>query len=201
MKVLYILQLVFTLGFIPFATKKISRYILAVPMLMNLITMYVYQPNIRFQYSFGITAFLFYATLLNVAELSERPKKVMLPFSAVASVLLFSMLVTGHLGYYVDRYDKEREKYRQMDSALEEVLPADASVVCSTFILPHIADRDEVYEISYHKENGRYKTDTEFAVLDMRYKDESGKAADFLLENGYEEFYSDGGYLIILKKK
>lgn len=201
MKILYVLQLIFTLAFIPFATKKISRYILVVPVLMNLITMYVYQPNIRFQYSFGITAFLFYVTVLNLSELGEKAKKVMLPFSAVATFLLFAMLVTGNLGYYADRYAREKESYKHMDYVLSEVLPEDVSVTCSTFILPHIADRDEIYELAYHKEKGKYKTDTEYVVLDMRYKDDSESAAEYFLSNEYEEYHNDGGYVVILKKK
>lgn len=200
-KILYILQLLFPLAFIPFATKKISRYILIVPVLMNLITMYVYQPNIKFQYSFGISAFLFYVTLLNLSQLNEKARKFMLPMSAVAAFLMFSMLVTGNLGYYAERYSREKENYKHMDYVLSEVLPENASVVSSTFLLPHIADRDEIYEVAYHKENGRYKTDTEYVVLDMRYKDDSEDAAEYFLANGYEEYHSDGGYVLILKKK
>ena len=41
----------------------------------------------------------------------------------------------------------------------------------------------------------------EYAVLDMRYKEESGTAAEYFLANGYEEFYNDGGNVLILKKK
>lgn len=197
-KLIYIVQLLFTLGLIPFATRKISRYLLVAPILMNLITMYVYQPNISFQYSFGITAFLFYVTLLNLSELGDRAKKIMLPTAAVASLLLFVMLVTPKFGYYTDRYVREKDIYRSMESVLE-MIPDDASVTCSTFLLPHIADRGEIYEVTYHKENGKYKTDTDFAVLDMRYKDESQMLAEYFLEEGYDEYHREG-YILILKK-
>ena len=81
------------------------------------------------------------------------------------------------------------------------MLPSDASVNASTFLLPHIADRSEIYEVTYHKENGRYKTDAEFVVLDMRYKEESQAQAEYFLANGYEEYHNDGGYVLILKEK
>ena len=87
-----------------------------------------------------------------------------------------------------------------METVLCEVLPSDASVTCSTFLLPHIAKRSEIYEVAYHKENQNYKTDTEFAVFDMRYKDESQAQIEYFLENGYEEYYNDGGYVLILRK-
>ena len=200
-KLLYVIQLLFTLALVPFATKRISRYLLIVPILMNLITMYVYQPNIKFQYSFGITAFLFYVAVLNLSELGESARKLVLPVSAVASLLMFAMLVSGNFNYYSQRYLNEKESYKQMEATLCEVLPSDASVNCSTFLLPHIADRSEIYEVTYHKENGKYKTDAEFVALDMRYKDESEAQAAYFLENGYEEYYNDGGYVLVLKKK
>jgi uncharacterized membrane protein len=200
-KILYLTQLLLPLAFIPMATKRISRYILVVPVLMNIVTMYVYQPNINFQYSFGIIAFLFYATVLNLSELGEKARKFMLSLSAISAFLLFAMLVCGNLGYYKMRYYNNREIYEKMDYALEEVLPQDASVVCTAFVLPHIADRSEVYEVKYHKENGKYKTDTEYAVFDMRYATDNESTIRFFLSNGYEEYYSDEGILLILKRK
>lgn len=200
-KILYVFQLLLPLSFLPVVTKKISRYILVVPVLMNIITMYVYQPNINFQYSFGIIAFLFYVTVLNLSELGDKTKKFMLSLSAVAAFLLFAMLVCGNFGYYKSRYDNNREVYEKMNYALNEMLPDDASVACTAFILPHIADRDEVYEVKYHKEKGKYKTDTDYAVFDMRYASENESAIKAFLAAGYEECYSDEEILLILKKK
>ena len=113
-KLLYVIQLLFTLAILPFATKKISRYLLVVPILMNLITMYVYQPNIRFQYSFGIIAFLFYVAVLNLSELGESARKLVLPVSAVASILMFSMLVSGNFNYYSQRYFSRHEREKNL---------------------------------------------------------------------------------------
>jgi uncharacterized membrane protein len=199
-KILYLFQLLLPLAAVPLVTRKISRYILVVPVLMNLITMYVYQPNINFQYSFGITAFLFYATLLNLTELGDRFKNFALPYAAVAALLLFSVLAGGKLGYYSEKYYNGRDDFKAMNSVLEEILPEDASVACSTFILPHIADRSEIYEVEYHKENGSFKTDIEYVVLDMRYADSSNKAKEFYMANGYSEYHS-GKQILILKKK
>ena len=168
---------------------------------MNVITMYVYQPNINFQYSFGIIAFLFYVTVLNLGELGDKTRKFMLSLSVVAAFLLFAMLVCGNLGYYKARYDNNREVFEKMNYALEEMLPDDASVACTAFILPHIADRDEVYEVKYHKEKGKYKTDTDYAVFDMRYASENEEAIKAFRTDGYEEYYSDEGIILILKKK
>lgn len=202
-KLLYLLQLFIPLAFLPFATKKFSRLILICPVLLNILTMYVYQPNINFQYSFGISAFLFYISMLNLSELKPFTKKYMTQLSAVACVLLFTVVVIPRYTSYHETYKNNTETYEEINYALHEVLPEDASVTCSTFLLAHIADRDVIYEVSYHKENGKYKTDTDFIVLDIRggYKKSGLEQADYFLDNGYDEYYTVKNKIIILKKR
>ncbi len=199
-KIWYVLQLFLPLGFMPFATKKIPRYVLVAPILLNIITTYQYLPNISFQYSFGVMAFLFYATVLNASELQGFTKKYLLTLSVVASVFLFLVICIPKYDTYDKRLETSAETYEKYNYALTEVLPEDASVAASSFLITHIYDRDEIYEVKYHKENGKYKTDVDFVVLDMRYKDESNDAAAFYLDNGYEEYYLEKGCVWILKK-
>ncbi len=202
-KLKYLIELLVPLAFLPFATKKISRIILLSPILLNILTMYKYQPDITFQYSFGITAFLFYLVILNLSELKPFSRDYMISIAAVAAILMFTIVVIPKYGVYVERYETQDEIYKRMDYALEEVLPKDASVACSSFILSHIAQRDVVYEVNYHKENGKYKADTEYIVLDMRtsYEKKSLEIAEYYYSVGYEEFYSDDGALLILIDK
>ena len=184
-----------------FATKKVSRYLLLTPVLLNILTMYKYQPDITFQYSFGISAFLFYLVVLNIADFKPTFAKDYLPkLAVVAAVLMFTIVAIPKATTYTKRYEEKKELYDRLDYALEEVLPQDVSVTCSTYLLAHISDRDIIYEVSYHKENDEYKTDTEYIVLDMRsgYAKTSQEAADFFISKGYTEFYLDEGAILIL---
>ena len=200
-KIWYLLQLFLPLGFIPFATKKITRFLLLCPILLNILTMYQYQPDITFQYSFGIIAFLFYLTVLNVSDLQGFSKKYLLQVAVAASVLMFILVCVPKIATYTSRYEDFKRNYDRYDYALTEVLPEDVSVAASSYFISHIYERDEIYEVKYHKDDaGNYKTDIEYVVLDMRYKDESNAAAQFYLANGYEEFYLDEGFVWILKK-
>lgn len=204
-KLLYLLQLLLPLAFLPFATKKISRLILCAPILLNILTMYVYQPNIGFQYSFGITAFLFYASLLNLSELKAPSRKYLVQLAAVASVLMFTVAIIPKYVHYSNLYEVNKEAvYDKLDYALEEKLPDDASVACSSFLLAHISDRDVIYEISYHKDgDGNYKTDTEYVVIDMRsgYQKSGLEQAEYFYSNGYTEHYSEENVVLILKNE
>ena len=59
--------LLIPLGGLPLMAGRPGRLLLLAPLLLNLLTQYVYQYDTGFQYSFGITAFLFYAAVLNGA--------------------------------------------------------------------------------------------------------------------------------------
>lgn len=65
---------------------------------------------------------------------------------------------------YIFRYFENRDKYIQIESYLD-VIDDDASVTASTFILPHIADRREIYQL---KNGSETEADTDYVVIDLR---------------------------------
>ncbi len=200
-KLKYVIQLLLPLGFIPFATKKVSRFLLLTPILLNILTMYKYQPDITFQYSFGISAFLFYLTVINLADMRPSFMTSYLPrFAAVAAVLMFTIVALPKFASYASKCENNQALYQRLDYALEEKLPEDASVTCSSFLLAHIADRDVIYELNYHKQDGKFKTDTEYIVLDLRsgYESASLEAEKYFISEGYTEYYRDEGAVLIL---
>lgn len=178
-KVAYVLQMLLPLGLLPFCTKKSSRWLLLTPMLINLLSYYVYQYDIGFQYHFGITAFLIYATLKNLPELALPTKQTLLGIAAAACCCLYLTTVIPTWQGYIDRYTENRDSYQKMEAFLDTI-PEDASVCCSSFLLAHIADRDVIYEAEYHKN----APDIDYVVLDRRYR-QSESVKDAYLQQGY----------------
>ena len=73
-KLVYALNMLLPLAFLPLITKKISRFLLICPLvIVNLVTGWVHQYDLGYQYSFGAAALLLYLTALNVADLSFAP--------------------------------------------------------------------------------------------------------------------------------
>ncbi len=192
-KIQYLLQLLLPLGFLPFCTKKPSRWLLLAPVLFNLLTMYVYQYQIGFQYHFGITAFLIYAMMGNLTELHSSVRQTLLSLAAVFCLCLWIFTVWTRAGIYLGRYHDGAETYRQMEEILD-TLPEDASLCVSTFLLPHVADRDTVFEVAYHAP----AADIDYVVLDLRY-DQSEYTARYLAL-GYTVAEEHPGKILILKK-
>jgi len=193
-KIVYFLQIFLPLGFLPFCSKKASRWLLLAPLLVNLLTYYPYQYDLGFQYHFGIAAFLVYAMLKNLPELAPVTRRSLLCIAAVGCLCVYFSSVVPRLDSYVSRWVNHKESYAAMEATLETV-PDDASVACSTFLLAHISDRDEIYEVEYHE----YKTDVEYVVLDARYESaESYKR--FYLSRGYTVDENSTEAILILKK-
>lgn len=82
----------------------------------------------------------------------------------------------------------------QMEEILD-TLPEDASLSVSTFLLAHVADRDEIYEVRYH-ENA---PDVDYVVLDVRFDacEATRRAYD---RHGYTLFAEYDGLIVILQR-
>ena len=76
-----------------------------------------------------------------------------------------------------------------------DTIPSDASVCCSTFLLSHLADRDEVYELYYHDD----EADVDYVEFDIRNSINNTQLTAFL-QKGYEIKENHPQMLIILEK-
>lgn len=179
-KLTFIMQTLTPLLFLPFVTRKPSRLILAGPyILLNLMPAYVYQHDIYFQYTFGSVAFLLFAAMLNTADFPEQVRRKTIPCAAAASVIMFTSTTFSNKSYYYANYLASREDAKKIEEVLA-VIPADASVKSSTFLLAHVANRMEIYPL-------KTENDTEYAVIDLRYKKEaSGDDYQMMKNAGWE---------------
>ena len=104
-------------------------------------------------------------------------------------------LVTAHpkLNVYIKRYNEFKTDFAIMSSVLETI-PDDASVKASTFLVPHIAQRNEVYEVNSENE-------TDYVAFDMRPSlvGETDQLRAHYFEMGYEVYEEAENYVLILK--
>ena len=145
---LFFIQTMLPLLFLPFFTKKLHRFMLMIPyIIMNLVigAGYGYASNIGFQYIFGPACLLIYMTLRNVKELPKEYRNILLMSAAIA-VTVTTLSMVSVKQYAVVRYNTMQDCYQSAEACIRSV-PKDASVLANTFILPHVADRDRVYEL------------------------------------------------------
>ena len=171
-KLLYALNMFLPVAFLPFMTKKISRWLLIAPLfVINLITDYQYQFNLTFQYSFGSGALLVYAAAINLADMSDAPFALpaengseegsehspMKRFTAAASAAIIALALTSSVFLsaarapsqfsYVQRYFAEDDALDTVGDVLSRI-DRSKSVMATSMYLTHLYDVDELYHSS-----------------------------------------------------
>lgn len=144
----YILRTMLPLLGVPLLTRRFERYVLLIPyILVNLMSDYPYQYDVMFQYNFGSTACLLYLFVINLAELKwERLGAGVLAGAVLMAGFFCCRYILPRGTYYVRLMKENGHTYRQIQQALETV-PQDASVTASTFFVPHLSQRTELYTL------------------------------------------------------
>lgn len=192
-KITFILLMLLPLLFLPFVTKRMHRYILICPMvLINLMTTYLYQFDIGFQYVFGSGAFLLYAAILNLSDLPQLSRRRIIPMILGATILLFSAHIAAPNTFYFSYYAEQHQRITVLDEALTKI-PDHASVTASSFLLPHLAQREELYDLDYTNKQ------TEWVAIELS-NENNKNAAQTYQENGYQTVYQVDDVICILQK-
>lgn len=190
-RIMFLLQLFIPLGFVPFFTKKLSRYILLLPMVViNLLSDYGYQHDMSYQYVFGTLAFVIYLCVINSADVEITKRTKYLFVCGISSVMVFVSMYYSRLEV-VESYKNNMDEHRAMAQAIE-LIPEDASVSATTFLVSNLSQRDEVYELE------STKNVTDYYVLDLRYPTEQFSVEDYENEN-FQTVYKDK-FIAIFKR-
>lgn len=170
---------------LPLLTRRYERYLLLIPyVLMNLMSDYTYQHDIFFQYTYGSSAFLFYLTLVNLADLKGSTRKWIVLLMAVAvSAVCFGTQVVPKAKWYPEKLAMHRQEYAEIREELGKI-PQDAAVASATFYTTHLSARDVIYDIKYCTRE--HLMDAAYVVLDPGVSGDFKKYADEEGENGYE---------------
>ncbi len=189
-KLIFFLQMLLPLAFIPFSSKKLSRFVLILPLwLINLMPDYQYQHNIFFQYVFGSGAFLLYFAALNLRDLQVEARRVMASLAVVGALCVFCTTSMSKMGL-VGQYSKYEEHYDRIAACLE-VIPDEASVEASTMFVAHLADRDVIYQLGTVNH-------TEYLVLDLRYSKDQSRYRE-CIDQGMEPLSYYEGYVAVFQ--
>lgn len=176
--------------FVPFISKKAYSLILLIPVLViTFMTDNLYQWTIDYQYAYGSGALILYITVIylsgEIRDLRKEPirmeklKTLSVIMVAVSFIMVISV-VTDKLCYLED-YKDNKDTYEELNRVLK-MIPEDASVTSTTFFIPHISHRKEIY---YYKDGEPY-FDTDYYVYDLRYDDVYN-----LYINDYNEFLAE----------
>ncbi len=170
---------------LPLLTRRFERYLLLIPyVLVNLMSDYQYQHDIFFQYTFGSTAFLLYATVVNLADLApQRWRMTALVCAVAVSAVCFATTVLPVGLRYPTMAVQYSAYYQRIRDALDTV-PQDASVAATTFYTTELSQRDTLYDIRYCTQ--AHLLETDYVVVSLSGKADCSRYATQGKENGVE---------------
>lgn len=159
----YFLLMILPIGTAFVQKKKYSRYILLGSFItFNLIPEYQYMHEIGFQYNFGNVAFMIYLGIMTVSEWKINKRNTWILTAVVTTSILFVSFTFPKFVTYKDRYSENQKMYEQMDSAIG-VVPKDASILVSGFIMPHLYDVEDLTVIRDDVE-----VNQDYVIVDLR---------------------------------
>ena len=211
-KLKYIGQTMLPLLGLPLLTRRYERFVLLIPyILINLMSDYVYQHDIMFQYNFGSIAFLMYLTAVNLSEL----KLQWLRIGALAlAVMLGTVCVYQEVWPIAKtpvKYARDYKAYYQRVQEALDTIPDDASVAASAYYTVPLSQRETVYDVYYCSQEHLLECEYVALALNLygdygRYASSSGddgfeRLIALLEANGYELYHELDGVMVIYKKQ
>lgn len=190
-KMLYLLEMLLPLGFLPLVSRRPERFVLLVPfVLVNLMPAYVYQYDIHFHYGFGSGTLVVVLAVLNYADLGGKRRRFLL-CAALSAVIVFAGQFAPQADYVSAFRNSAHERY-VMQTAFASV-PEDASVAASTFLVPGLSQRREVYEQETTAQS------TQYVVLDLRDAANLPREQQFRAAGCTEVFYAPGTVVVLAR--
>lgn len=205
----FFLQIMLPLLFLPFMTTKIHRYLLMLPFVITNLVIgsgYHYAAEIGFHYTFGTASLLIFVSIVNCSELKEETCRKLISVAAASALITSMAIMTGRSLHYYENYVLNKENYQKIEACLASI-PQDAIVMSDTKYLPHIAARKEIYMLSEDdiviangkvvmiKDINKY----DFFVLNTQ----DGNTEDMvtlLKASGFTLFAESGGRILIYRK-
>ena len=188
-KLIFAACILLPLGLLPFFTKKLSSLLLFCPfVVVNLLSDYVYQHRLGYQYTYGMIALLFYLVVCNLSTLQDlasgfRLRRFLLCFALCATALVGAVQIKNHTPVFTNFKDHAEDS-----AAIAEVLetvPDDVSVRTASMFAAHLADRRELYYLTN-------EVDADYVILDLR------QYINITSARGYEvEYFEYHGYDLV----
>ena len=221
-KLLYLLKMLLPFGLLPLFSRRLRDGFLLLPfVVINLLSNWIYQYDLNFQYHYGTTVLLFFVSAVVLWEsqttwqpdvLAARPDPLR---CLVAALLAFALLSASALTLpewsWRLRSELAEASLDQFSPDVHEALaaiPESDCVYTTGFFAAALAARPHIFEVgpyaSYPIDPTVPTYQPDFIVLDERYPEEIDAMAEQIADweaEGFVTSYRKVGVLRILKKE
>lgn len=180
----FIFYMIASLMFIPLVNKSLKNLFLLIPFVaINIMTTYKYQHNVNFQYCYGSGALLIYLFIINISEMKAEFRNFICMTSVIAGILFIYTARGTSLFSYQKSYNQYKEEFEKVELALDNI-PNNVSITASTFLVPHLYDKAELYKHPYEEDN-------DYVVMQINDLKNDEDFQNRLIDKEYIKVYAD----------
>lgn len=196
-KIQYLTQMFVPIGVLVFCTsKKYSRYILLAPIIvLNIFTTYQYFHEIGYQYNFGVVALFMYLIIMNLSELKHKKAITNVSVCVILCLTMFAGIIFPKASDVLERNKDNKLVIEKMDEAVS-LIPRDASVTASGYILPHLSKN----LVMFDPRHVEVQVATEYIIIDNRGSDEYEFVREEIESGKYTEIYRADNIVSVYKR-
>lgn len=145
-KIMFMCWMLIPVAFAPFISKNKTLIVLLIPMLVvDLMSNWKYQYDVKFQYTYGVAALILFMAYLVMSECTPKTKSFILNFSLSMCIIMSFSLFFPRAAYYnkcEDTNAEMAEKYNELIATI----PTDAEITADGVYIPHMYNFPELYQ-------------------------------------------------------
>lgn len=153
-KIMFMCWMLLPVAFAPFISTNRSIIVLLIPMLViNLMSNWKYQYDVKFQYTYGVAALILFIAYLIIAEAKPQTRSFVLTFSLSMCIIMSCSLFFPRADYYHECKKINNDMAQQYNSLIATI-PTDAEIAAAGSYIPHMYNFPNLYQYpNVHGEN------------------------------------------------
>lgn len=207
-KIIYLVTLLGSLGFLPLLQKHLIHYLLLLPLVViNLLSDWPYQADLFKQYHYGSSALIFLLAMIAFFHLRSvvqaanlKWAKQLLIFGLVTSMCLQVQLILPKLDKW-QVYQDNQDHYDAIAQTLANI-PQEASVLSFSNYTSALSHHTELYDIFYHQK-GEVDPKIDYVVFEHVLMNGGSKEAEVVnkyMAANYVKSDLSSEFILILEK-
>ncbi len=197
-KIMFMVWMLLPVGFAPFFSDKKSLFLLLIPMLVvDLMSNWQYQYDVKFQYTFGVAGLIVFMTMLILSESENKTKNKLILYGMSMSIITCFSLFFPRASVYTESAQKATAFTKQYNSLIATI-PTNASITANGGYIPHMYNFPDLYQ--YPDMYGKGNPKTEYVLVNATdVKNNVDGLADFI-GNDYK-MIDQKGAMVLFKKQ
>ena len=153
-KIMFMVWMLLPVAFAPFFSEKKSLLLLLIPMLVvDLMSNWQYQYDVKFQYTYGVAGLIVFMTILVISQAKPELRNKILLFSLSMSIIMSFSLFFPRSAYYNSCAEKNTQLAEQYNSLIAEI-PTDVEITADGMYIPHMYQFKKLYQYpNYYSES------------------------------------------------